>query len=174
MTERPRQPRRTTPPAADTLLGSLAADATLGSLTPGPRDSQLEVGPPSAPPSVVARGDEPPFALPRGGWVGMRMSGGLRFTSREVVIFRDGRVVRNGVAGTLTDAEMGQLRAVLEPISFGRLPATTERQKPDAYAYEIAARPKRRAYAVEVVDGGIPAALAPLVAALRRVMLAEG
>ena len=107
MTERPRQPRRTTPPAADTLLGSL---------TPGLRDSQLEVGA-SALPRATALDGEPPFALPRGGWVGMRMSGGLRFTSHEVVIFRDGRVVRNGAAGTLTDAEMGHLRAVLEPIS---------------------------------------------------------
>jgi hypothetical protein len=175
MTERPRKPRRTTPPAADTLLGSLAADATFGSLTPGPRDSQLEVGPPSAaPPAVAAPGDVQTFALPRGGWVGMRMSGGLRFSTREVVVFRDGRVTRAGGIGKLTDAQMDQLRAALEPISFGRLPATPGRQKPDAYAYEIAARPKRRAYAVEVFDGSIPPVLAPLVAALRRIMLTEG
>jgi hypothetical protein len=170
MTDRPRRPRRTTTPAADTLLGALAADASLGSLTPGPRDSQLEAGPPSTP-SAAPAGAEPPFALPRGGLVAMRMSGGLRFTSREVVVFRDGRVARDGGVDRLTEAELGQLRAALEAVSFGRLPTTIGRQRPDAYAYEIAARPKRRAYAVEVVDGEIPPALAPLVAMLRRIML---
>jgi hypothetical protein len=177
MTEQPRQPRRTTPPAADTLLGSPTADATLGSLTPGPRDSQVEVGPT---PALV---EGQPLKLPRGGWIAMRMSGGLRFTSRQVAIFRDGRLARSGIgdgeagprdAGRLTDAEKEQLRAVLEAVSFRRLPATTGRQNPDAYAYEIAARPKRHAYVVEVFDGSIPAALAPLVALLRRIMLAQG
>jgi hypothetical protein len=30
---------------------------------------------------------------------------------------------------------MGQLRAALEAVAFGRLPKTTGRQRPDAYAY---------------------------------------
>jgi hypothetical protein len=173
MTDRPRRPRQTTPPAADTLLGSLAAETKLGSLTPGPRDSQVEIGgKPSAPPAQAQPGEQPPLRLPRGGWIAMRMSGGLRFESREIVIYRDGRVTGAGV-GKLSEAEMRRLRAALASISFGRLPATTGRQAPDAYAYEIAARPTRRAYAVEVFDGSIPAVLAPLIAQLRRIMLAE-
>ena len=109
------------------------------------------------------------LTLPRGGLITMRKSGGLRFTSRTVTVFRDGTVTvedrATGArpAGKLDDAELAKLYRALDAANFPELPASTGHQNPDAYAYEIAARIGRTNYAVESFDGSIPQQLAPLI-----------
>lgn len=120
------------------------------------------------------------FALPAGAWIAMRQSGGLLFSSREVVVYRDGRAATSAVGGgrpahtgaprPLTEAELAALRRALEQIDFSRLPTAAGRQPADAYVYEIVARSGRRSQAVEVFDGSIPPTLAPLIRQLSRLL----
>ncbi len=118
--------------------------------------------------------------LPEGGLVAMRKSGGLRFTSREVVIYPDGRVATDGDparASTqpaptrrLSDKDLVELRQALEKTNLHELPHTSGQQNPDAFAYEIAAHIGAASYSLEVFDGSIPGQLAPLVALLTKLM----
>ena len=117
------------------------------------------------------------LALPRGAWVAMRKSGGLRFTSREIVVYRDGRVTYAGdyTAGQvrtwkLTDTQVSRLHGALAEIDFSHLPPAAGRQNPDAYAYEIVARIGRRVQRAETFDGSIPDALKPFLRQLGRLV----
>jgi hypothetical protein len=159
----------------------------LGKLPEGSYDSGLKVKPPSTPtdqpPAATQPATEPAPAdtlrLPRGALVAMRRSGGFKFRSREVVVYRDGRVnYDDGESGprtvwTLGDAEMAELRRVLNQANLAKLP-TAGRQNPDAFAYEIIARPTRRVYAAEAFQGSLPAALAPLIQQLNRLAGMDG
>jgi hypothetical protein len=151
----------------------------LGRLSDEPYDSGLKVNQPPAPPRAPINPLEDSSAdtlrLPRGALVAMRRSGGFKFRSREVAVYRDGRVnYDDGESGprtvwTLGDAEMDELRRILEQVGFARLPSAG-RQNPDAFAYEIVARPARRVYSVEAFQGSIPASLVPLIQQLNRFM----
>jgi hypothetical protein len=154
----------------------------LSELPKGPYDSGLKVNrPPDAPnqplpalinPLEAVQSDR--LALPRGALVAMRRSGGFKFRSREVVVYRDGRVnydegeERPHTVWILGDSEMAELRRALDQAGFAKLPASAGRHNPDAFAYEIVARPARRAYAVEVFQGSIPDSLKPLIQQLNR------
>jgi hypothetical protein len=141
----------------------------LGELPAGPYDSSLKPDQPPAPKPASAD----TLRLPRGALVAMRRSGGLKFRSREVVVYRDGRVnYDDGESGprtiwTLSDTEMDELRGALEQAGLANLRAAG-RHNPDAFAYEIVARPARRLYSVEAFQGSIPASLAPLIQRLNR------
>jgi hypothetical protein len=145
---------------------------SLGAISPGQFDTQREVG--DAPAPLPNEADS--LRLPRGGWIALRKSGGFRFTSREVVVYRDGRVAADGSAAArrnarhLTEQEMAALQAALAASDLRHLPASTGHQSPDAYAYEIVARIGRKEYSAEVFDGSIPATLAPLLSALQRLL----
>jgi hypothetical protein len=164
----PRKKKHLPPPPLSDVLGRLSDE---------PYDSGLKGDQPPAPPRVPVNPleDSPAdtLGLPRGALVAMRRSGGFKFRSREVVVYRDGRVnYDDGESGprtvwTLSDAEMSELRRVLDQASFAQLPAAG-RQNPDAFAYEIVARPARRVYSVEAFQGSIPASLAPLIEQLNR------
>ena len=187
----PRRKKHLPPPPLSEILGELPA---------GPYDSGLKVDQPPAPlnPPDAPQADsgptidQPPapinppeatppdrLTLPRGALVALRRSGGFKFRSREVAIYRDGRVnYDDGESGprtvwTLSDAEMAELRRALDQAGFGKLPASIGRQNPDAFAYEIVARPARRAYAVEVFQGSITESLAPLIRQINRFMWAD-
>lgn len=148
----------------------------LGKLSDAPYDSGLKVNQPSMPalldpmPAPINPPKSPAdtLKLPRGALVAMRRSGGFKFRSHEVAVYRDGRVnYDDGESGprtvwTLGAAEMTELRRVLDQVGFAQLPAAG-RQNPDAFAYEIVARPARRVYAAEAFQGSIPASLAPLI-----------
>jgi hypothetical protein len=132
-------------------------------------------------PSTAGAGDaDDALDLPEGALVAMRRSGGLRFTSRAVVVYPDGKVeVRDDAAPgspapkparKLSDQDLAQLYRALDEANFPELPPTSGRQSPDAFAYDIAARIGSRTYAVEAFDGSIPASLAPLVQLLARFM----
>ena len=136
----------------------------LGKLPGGSYDTGLKVNQPPASESAPAD----TLRLPRGALVALRRSGGFKFRSREVVVYRDGRVnYDDGESGprtvwTLGDAEMAELRGALDQAGFAQLPAAG-RQNPDAFAYEIVARPARRVYSAEAFQGSIPASLMPLI-----------
>lgn len=196
----------------------------LGKLQKGERDSELEPAPEGtfgvqsgSPPDIEPAGtqqrkgskpsprashrrtprteaSDDKLALPEDALVAMRRSGGLRFTSKSVVIYRDGRVategtgygaVRQAPAKRLDDEEFAELYRALdtawsvgpgargqgsegETESFLGQPPTSGRQNPDGYAYEIAARLGTNSYAIEVFDGSIPEQLAPLIKLLSR------
>ena len=147
----------------------------LGKLPGGSYDTGLKVNQPPA--SEPAPADT--LRLPRGALVAMRRSGGFKFRSREVVVYRDGRVnYDDGESGprtvwTLGDAEMAELRGLLDQAGLAKLPAAG-RQNPDAFAYEIVARPARRVYSVEAFQGSIPTSLAPLIQQLGRLAGMDG
>jgi hypothetical protein len=150
--------------------------AVLGRIDPGPQDTQL--GPP--PESHVAPrrrrkaagADEERPTLPRGGLVALRRSGGLVFRTRAVTIYRDGRVTydadgpggeREQAVWLLGDDELDELRSELEAIDWAALRYAHVRPSPDAYAYELVARVRRRLRYLEVAEGAIPEAVELLV-----------
>jgi hypothetical protein len=164
----PRKKKHLAPPPLSDILGELPK---------GPYDSGLKVNQPSATPiNPLEDPQAERLTLPRGALVAMRRSGGFKFRSREVVVYRDGRVnYDNGEDGprtvwTLSDAEMTELRRALEQANLPKLRASSGRQNPDAFAYEIVGRPARRAYAVEAFQGSIPESLKPLIQQLNRFM----
>jgi hypothetical protein len=184
-------PRRTQPAEG----AGEAEGAVLASIPEGPRDTRL--GGDAAPPRIA--GDAQPtsqaparnqaarpsereeaLALPEGAWLAMRKSGGLLFSSREVVVYGDGRVAGSAIGGgrperdspprRLAAAQLAALRRAVEQIDFGRLPAVAGRQGRDAFVYELVARSGRATHAVEVFEGAIPEQLAPLVEQLNRLL----
>ncbi len=108
------------------------------------------------------------LSIPEGGLVAMRRSGGLRFTSRTVVVFRDGRVTSQDRTGPptermLDDQELAALYRALED-AFEELPAaSTGRQNPDAYAYELVADLEGTEHSAEVFDGNMPKEIERLI-----------
>jgi hypothetical protein len=188
---KPRRKKHLPPPPLSEILGELPSGpydsglkvdqppAPVNPLEAPETDGGLKVGQPPAPVNPLEADEAETLRLPRGALVALRRSGGLRFRSRTVVAYRDGRVnYDDGESGprtvwTLSDAEMAELRQALKQAGFGRLPASTGRQNPDAFAYEIVARPTRRAYAVEVFQGSIPESLKPLIQLLGRFMWAD-
>ncbi len=156
----------------------------LGIAPEAPRDTRLDAD--AAPASAVGEpqpGRDEGLALPEGAWIAMRKSGGLLFSSREVVVYRDGRVTSTAIGGgrparagsprRLTEGQLAALRRTVGQIDFDRLPAHSGRQGPDAYAYEIVARTGRASRALEVFDGSIPQPLAPLIQQLNQLLAVE-
>jgi hypothetical protein len=182
--EPPRKPAASDTPAPETS----PPNAVLGQIDAGPRDTKLSAPtshrkgtsqPPDAatPTGQPAPPDTDRLTLPRGGLVAMRQSGGLRFRSREIVVYRSGKLGYRQLAPAgakpttrhVPLSELVQLHHLLKQIDFSRLP-TTGRQNPDAFAYEIIARVGRRMQFVEAFEGSIPESLAPLISELRRLM----
>ena len=190
MSERPRRRRPPAKPARPAGQGEGAEQAkqakqaeetVLGIIPEGPRDTRLDAAtvPGLQPPSPPARGEG--LSLPADAWLAARKSGGLLFRSREVVVYRDGRVTSTTVGGwppvetrtrKLAAPQLAALRGALERVDFDRLPAAPGRQSPDAHAYEIVARGGGATRAVEVFEGSIPRALAPLIEQLNRLFTA--
>lgn len=133
--------------------------------------------------------DEDKLTLPEDALVAMRRSGGFRFTSKSVVIYRDGRITTEGTgygaasqapARRLSDEEFAELYRALDTargqgseVETDSVPSqrfTSGRANPDGYAYEIAARVGTDTYSVEAFDGSIPEQLSPLIKVLSRHM----
>lgn len=139
------------------------SESTLGSI-PKERDTKI------TPPKIER------LQLPLGAFLAFRQSGGLKFSSRELVVYPDGRVSYGGpdlskhayarAGRKLNDGQIARLRKTLNQAGFFRLPSTTGEQPPDSFAYEIAARLGNRSNFVEVFDGSIPDALQALIAQL--------
>ena len=123
--------------------------------------------------------DDGPLALPRGGLVAMRMSGGLRFSSQEIVVYRSGKIVYRQLAPTseLSSqtrqsplSRLVELHVALKNSGLGRLLPSHGRHSPDTFAYEIVARIGRNVRMIEVFEGSIPESLASLIRELKQLM----
>ncbi len=144
-------------PPDDAPLGTLSASAGT--------DSGAALETPPAPKHETLR-------LPKGAFLVFRKSGGLHFSTREVVIYPDGRVAYdargvpqkdyNRLRRALNDGQMLSLRKLLDQTNFWRAETTGE-QNPDAFAYEIVARLGQRANEIQVFDGSTPEPLKPLI-----------
>jgi len=122
--------------------------------------------------------DEPhadQLQLPPGVFIAFRQSGGLRFSTREMMVYDDGQVIarRQGQPGTsegsrrITPAEVSELKELIEQSGFFGLPQPIGRQSPDGYAYELIARIDRKSLSIEFFDGSIPPEIQPLLAQLK-------
>ncbi len=149
--------------AAGDVDRTLKADAE-------PTDAPPEAAAPPIPPTPP---NDDQLALPRGGLVALRKSGGLRFRSRGCVVFRNGWVVPLvGTTGTphrITDAACTELEALIQRSGMSRS-LRKARATPDGYAYELTARYAGRTRYAEAMDGVIPPALGELIEALQRVL----
>jgi len=124
-----------------------------------------------------------PLQLPLGAFIAYRTSGGAKASSREIVVYPDGRVSFGGpdvskqiysrVGRKLNDGQMARLRKLLDQVNFFRLQIEPSHQPPDALAHEIIARIHARSNHIEVFDGSIPDALAPLIQQLDALMPKE-
>ncbi len=120
---------------------------------------------------AVSKNEE--LVLPKGALIAFRKSGGLKFSSREIIIYPDGRIsysdvdlsqeARQHSARKLNDGQIARLRRTLEQSNFFRTASSEAKQPPDGFAYEVIARTGNRVNRVEVFDGGIPDALTPLI-----------
>lgn len=170
------KPALTIPKLGAPKIGKKLGDgAVIGSLTSGDADKPVLAGAPSPAPAAP----DAPLLLPKKALVIMRASGGLRFTSNEVVVFEDGAVTtRNALAAdaqavaakSLTNVQLNRIRDLLVPDTFKNAPKNAPAQKPDRYAYELAARIGRATKRAEVAEGSIPAELTKLVAELKKLL----
>ncbi|MGB8647029.1 MAG: hypothetical protein WCF84_17465 [Anaerolineae bacterium] len=139
----------------------------------GPHDSSLQPG--------DTEPDER-LDLPKGAFVAMRKSGGLKFSTRTLVVYTDGHAlytagpgstsVSQSAAVELSEMQLARLRRTLAAIDFAKLPPRAGRASPDGFVYEITAH-VLKSYYCEAWDGSIPQALKPLIEQLRRLMPAD-
>lgn len=153
-------------------------DSTLGAIPLGKRDAKLES---KAAPTAHRKSARPkiePLQLPKGALIAFRKSGGLKFSSREIAIYSDGRASYGGTdlpkqvsaPPKLGEAQVAELRRMLDQIGFLRLRLAGGQQPPDSYAYEIVAQLDAKSNYVEVFDGKIPEALTPLIQRLAKLL----
>lgn len=153
-------------------------DSTLGAIPLGKRDAKLTSPPARGSHKKSARPKIEPLQLPKGALIAFRRSGGLKFDSREIVIFADGRTALSGTdlpkptgaPQKLNNAQIAELRQLLEQVGFLRLKSAGGQQPPDSYAYEIIAQVDNKSNYVEVFDGKIPEALMPLIQRLAKLL----
>lgn len=129
--------------------------------------------------SAEAAPEAEPLKLPRGGFIAFRKSGGIHFSTREVVVYPDGRVAYdargvpqkeyNRLRRALNDAQIISLRKLLDQTNFWKAESGGQ-QNPDAFAYEIAARLGTRSNEVHVFDGSVPENLKPLIERLTKLL----
>jgi hypothetical protein len=147
------------------MIMSKTNDDLLGQISTGPRETKLN------PPTDR-------FVLPRGAVIALQQSGGLLFSTRAVLVYRDGRVFfrRRGKLGSregsrrITPAEVAELFELIKQSGFFDLPRSIGRPSPDGYAYELIARVGRKSKVVEFFDGSIPAEMQPLLSQLKALM----
>jgi hypothetical protein len=145
-------------------------DEALGKISDGPRDDRLSAA-------------DDRLKLARGAFVALRQSGGLRFSTREVSVYHDGRVIarRQGKLDTregsrrIPPDEVADLKAAIADSRLRDLPrfASIGRPSPDGYAYELIARTGRKLRSIEFFDGSIPCDLQPLLAQLKTLMAVD-
>jgi hypothetical protein len=138
-------------------------DQPLGTLSDGPRDDQLKA-------------DDDQLKLPRGAFIAFQQSGGLRFSTRSLIVYRDGRVISRrqgklgvkGEARRITLEEVANLQETIAHSGLEKLSGSIGRPSPDGYAYELIARVGRKSQAFEFFDGSIPAEVKPLLKVLKQ------
>ena len=165
-------------PAEGVSLGGLTAGGFDSSLqadeAPEANDLEAEGTETGTPPAQSVPADEDRLGLPRGGMVAFRKSGGLRFSSRGIVVFRSGWVVplegTEGRPRSMTGTAREALEALLLHSGLSRTRHRKAKGTPDGYFYEITARYGGRTRYAEAADGSIPEDLERLIAVLQRLM----
>jgi hypothetical protein len=140
----------------------------LGRLSSGPRDDRLQAA-------------DDRLKLPRGAFIAFRQSGGLRFRTREVIVYNDGRVIlrRQGKLGAgegvrrIDLTEVAELKELIARNNLVKLHHAIGRQSPDGYAYELIARVGRKSKLIEFFDGSIPADVQTLLVRLKTLMVVD-
>lgn len=170
-------------PVADTALASNigaaagAFDTALGGTLSKGKKSAIT---PSKQTPTAAPAEPELLLLPDGGLVALRKSGGLLFSSREIVVYEDGRAtVRNDSAvgrglslerKKLSKIQLNKVQRLLNEANFGEVP-TNAKQNPDAFAYELTTRKAGMVVSVELFDGSMPKSFRPLVDTLVQLMV---
>jgi hypothetical protein len=151
------------------------SDPTLGSISGTQRDQKLSDGKalPTQTHRKVVRPPLEKLKLPRGAFVAFRASGGIRFKSREIVIYPDGRMTSEGTHSSsdepargprsLGKAELAEIHQSIEKAGLYGISTHDAQQPPDSIAYEIAAREASRSNYVQAFEGIIPDGLMPLI-----------
>ena len=119
--------------------------------------------------------------LPRGAFIAFRQSGGLRFSTREVIVYNDGRVIyqQQGKLGAgegsrrITPDEVAELKEMIEQSNLIGLPRSIGRQSLDGYAYELIARAGGQIKSFEFFDGSTPPELQTLLAHFKSLMTVD-
>lgn len=147
----------------------------LGTLDPTASDATLD-GSATTPPLQISRrrqreASEDPARLPKGAWLRLRAAGGIVFRSSETAVFDDGRLTYRSspsavygqtlLARELTETQMSELRAALQPIDLESITAAANHGR-DTMAFELTVRNGRKTRMVEVFQGTVPAMLAPV------------
>jgi hypothetical protein len=135
----------------------------LGRLSSGPHDDRLQ-----------ATDDR--LRLPRGAFIALRQSGGLRFSTREVTVYNDGRVIwqRQGKldAGKgsrrITPDGVAELKDLIAQSGLRKFSNPIGQPSPDGYAYELIARIDRKSTSIEFFTGSIPADIQTLLVRLKK------
>ncbi len=138
-------------------------DKLLGTLSDEPRDDRLKA-------------DDDQLKLPRGAFIAFQQSGGLRFSTRGLIVYRDGRVITRrqgklgvkGEARRITLKEVADLQETIAHSDLEELPRSIGRPSPDGYAYELIAHIGRKLQMLEFFDGSIPAEVKPLLKVLKQ------
>ena len=144
---------------------SKADDDELGQLSTNPRKTK-----------VTSQPDR--LELPHGAFIALRQSGGLRFSTREVIVYTAGRVAVQwqGKLGAgegtrhITASEIADLKEALRRSGLFDLPHSIGQPSPDGYAYELSARLGRRSKTIELFEGAVPAEMSSLLAQLKTLM----
>jgi hypothetical protein len=136
--------------------------------------------PPAGP---AAQPAEKLIEVPKGALVAYRKSGGLNFSSREIIVYPDGRVTYDGgdtaksaltrAARRMSDAQVVRLRRTLDQVNFFGMKLPPVQQDPDGFVIEIAARLGGKNNRVEVNAASLPGALTALVEQLARLLPSE-
>jgi hypothetical protein len=140
----------------------------LGRLSSGPRDGRLQAA-------------DDRLKLPRGAFIAFRQSGGLHFSTREVAVYNDGRVVtrHQGKLGAgegsrrITPAEVAELKELIKQSGLLGLPHPIGQHSPDGYAYELIVRRGRKSRLIEFFDGSIPTVAQTLLVRLKTLMAVD-
>lgn len=129
-------------------------------------------------PSAPAKAEIHALDLPKGAMIAFRKTSGGNVT--EFFLYPDGRISFNvpdqakeryeHPSRKLNDAQINQLRHLLDQANFYRATSSSGKPSGDKIAYEISARVHTKANAIELFDGSIPDALKPLVEELNGLM----
>ncbi len=118
------------------------------------------------------------LALPKGAILAMRKRNPS--TTREVVVYPDGRVTYsihdkpdNRMPRKLTDAQIANLRRMLDQIGFFRMASAASDATGDSFVYELGAHYGNRSHYVVCPTENLPGPLVPLIERLTELLPPE-
>lgn len=167
-------PKKKMPPAS---IPHAEPDST--GLSSGEGNAPSVPGPASTEPVPEQKPTEP-LGLPKGAFIAFRKSGGLKFSTSEMLLYPDGHITYGGAelsrdartrsSRRLNDAQIMRLRRLLDQSGFFGMKPAEASQSPDTFAYEVAARVGSKHNAIELFTGTIPEAMQALIEQLEKLL----